>query len=80
MAVHKMESLRFFTSAQGGGFLSSGVSRRSEKKSAVAQNSSSREVIRKYTTSALRARSLQTAACPCRDDSVAVGGPQPQNR
>lgn len=76
MAVHEMESLRLFTPAQGGCFLffSSGVSVHLEGgKSALARNSSSREVIRKYITSVLRARLLQTAACTYSDDCIIIG-------
>lgn len=45
-----------------------------KKMSALARNSSSREVIRKYVTSVLRAHSLQTAACIYSDDCVIKGG------
>lgn len=77
MAVHEMASLRFFTPAQGDGFLFSGVSVHlgEKKKSTLARNSSSREVIMKYITSVLRAHFLQTAACSYRGDCIIVRRP-----
>lgn len=46
-----------------------------KKKSALARNSPSREVIRKYITSVLRAYFLQMAACTYSDDCIIIGRP-----
>lgn len=71
-----MESLRSFSPVQGDCFLfSSVVYVWKKKKSALARNSPSREVIRKYITSVLRAYFLQMAACTYSDDCIIIGRP-----
>lgn len=78
MAAHEMESLRLFTPAQGDCFLffwCQCAFGSKKKKSALARDSSSREVIRKYITSVLRARFLHTAACTYSDDCIITGSP-----
>lgn len=75
MAV-QMESLRLFTPAQGDCFLSFWCQCAfGGKRSALARNFSSREVIRKYITSISRARFLQTAACTYNDDCIIISRP-----